>query len=193
GDALGLEHVQHQVVLTVSESFDGTGAGRIIVATLREGDVPGREEVAHTVLPRLAVHVSLVVAFGIERSEGLARPGRFFVEKLVEGLLPGRCVHLGGLGQDTVEIEQPGLVGIDVHGSGRVTGPVSAAHGIAPRASGSVPAWRRGGSRPAGWVGVGERWAPVGRGVGRETGSSMATVVASPKWHISSGSPVASR
>ena len=56
--------------------------------------------------PRLAVHVVVVVGHRVERHERLAGPLGPLAQEVVEHLLPGRVVHLRGLRQHAVQIEQ---------------------------------------------------------------------------------------
>ena len=64
----------------------------------------GAQEVAHAVGARLAVDVGGVLALEVER--GLAP----LCEHGVEGLLPTRRMQRGGRGEDTVHVEQHGVV-----------------------------------------------------------------------------------
>ena len=74
--------------------------------SLGQLDAAGREERADPVIARLAVHVLVVVAAEIERNELLAALRGATPQEVVERLLPRGRVHLGGLSQHAVEIEQ---------------------------------------------------------------------------------------
>ena len=67
------------------------------------------EEVPYSVRPRLAVHVLVIVVMDVEWHERRALGLGPLTEEVVEHLLPRRRVHCGGLGQDTVEVEQAGV------------------------------------------------------------------------------------
>jgi hypothetical protein len=68
--------------------------------------VPGLQEGPHPLDPGLAVDVLVVVADRVERDELLAPFLRPVAEELVEHFLPGRVVHLRGLGDHPVHVEQ---------------------------------------------------------------------------------------
>jgi hypothetical protein len=75
GHAVALHHLEHQVVLSIAQSFDATGVTGIVVGALGELDAARCEEVAHAVLSGFTVGVLLVVALDVERHErrGAAR------------------------------------------------------------------------------------------------------------------------
>ena len=105
-DSLGADHLQQELVLAVAQAVDGRGVGGIIRVALGQLDAPGGQERPGTVGPRLPVHVLVVVldrVEGRERLPGLAGP---LAQEVVEHLLPRGVVHLGGLGEHTVEVEE---------------------------------------------------------------------------------------
>jgi hypothetical protein len=102
-DPVALQHLEHQLVLTVGEAVHGRGARLVVGAAGREADVPRLEERLGALEPRLAVDVLVVLLDRVER--GLAGLG---LQELVEHLLPGGRVHHRGLGHHPVHVEQAG-------------------------------------------------------------------------------------
>src|SRR4051794_32734401 len=98
--------------------------GLVAVGALGQRDPPAGQEVADAVLAGLAVDVLVVVV--------LAELGRRRVptpQELVEGALPGGLVHLRGLGEDTVEVEEAGS---DVVGESQHARHVTAISRVSP-------------------------------------------------------------
>ena len=75
-------------------------ARRIQRRSLGQLDAARGEYRPHAVVARFPVDVLLVVGVGVERLERLTRARGALVQVRVEHLLPGRRVHLGGLGED---------------------------------------------------------------------------------------------
>ena len=74
--------------------------GQLDLARLKEGP--------HPFDPGLAVDVLVVVANLVERHELLVVLFRPVLQELIEHLFPGRVVHLRGLGDHPVHVEQAG-------------------------------------------------------------------------------------
>ena len=113
------DQLQDELVLARAEALHGLGPGRIARGALGQLDSARGEEPAHPIGAGEPVDVLVVLAPRVEGDELLARPFRSGAQELVEHLLPGRRVHLRGLGQHPVEIEEAGgdAVGQAEHGS----------------------------------------------------------------------------
>jgi len=97
---------QHDLVFSVAQTVHRLGARGVIGTAFGQLDAAGGQERTSAVRSRLAVHVGVVVADGVEsdeRSAGAAGPG---LQIAVEHLLPRGGMHLRCFGQDTIEIEQ---------------------------------------------------------------------------------------
>src|SRR6266487_4146897 len=107
-DAVAFQKCHHELVLAVSETVDGLGRRRVVRIALGQLDSARGQERANAVVARLAVDVPVVVGDRVEGGELLAGSLGALAQVRVEHLLPGGGVHLGGLGEDAVEIEEAG-------------------------------------------------------------------------------------
>ncbi len=165
-----------------------------LISAFEKLDASSGEEVAHPVVAGTPVDVALVVGLRVRRFERHARPGRLAVQDRVERLLPRGGMHCRGLGQDAVEVKPPGCVPAKIHRTVRLIGWGLSAHDLAPGVLVAVWVLRRGGWRPAGWVGGGALDTTVSAaGVLQRTRSLPDTVIACPKWSSSSASPSVSQ
>src|SRR5215210_5041750 len=80
-----------------------------------ERDAARTQEAIHAVVARLAVHVPEVVRVYLECLKGFPLTLRYLSQVSVERSLPRGSVHAGCVGDDPVEVEQPGavLAGVD--------------------------------------------------------------------------------
>src|SRR6516164_7911237 len=79
-------------------------------ASLGERDIAGREKVANTVEAGLSIHIEAVICGEIKGAECFASLRCTLQEVLVEHLFPRRRMQVGGVRDDTVEVEQDGVV-----------------------------------------------------------------------------------
>src|SRR6266487_7108980 len=107
-DAVAFQKCHHELVLAVSETVDGLGRRRVVRIALGQLDSARGQERANAVVARLAVDVPVVVGDRVEGGELLAGSLGALAQVRVEHLLPGGGVHLGGRGEDAVEIEEAG-------------------------------------------------------------------------------------
>src|SRR5262249_36145209 len=82
----------------------------IVPASLGKCDTARREKIAHAVKTRLSIDVRAIVGSEIKRTEGLAGLSRALLKVIVERLLPACRVEAGGIGDDTVEVKENGVV-----------------------------------------------------------------------------------
>ena len=75
-----------------------------------ENEAARAKEAIHAVVARLPIHVSVVIRVYLEWIEGLPRALRHLFQVPVERTLPGRSVDAGRIGDDPIEVEQPGVV-----------------------------------------------------------------------------------
>jgi hypothetical protein len=101
-DAVVVDEPQHELVLGVAQPVERLRCRRVVGRPLRQLDPARGEEVAHAVQAGLAVDVLVVVAMEVELGLAARR------QKRVEHLLPRARVHLGGLRENAVEVEQAG-------------------------------------------------------------------------------------
>src|SRR6266571_1422622 len=107
-DAVALQERHHDLVLAVSETVDRLGRRRVVRIAVGQLDSARGQERADAVVAWLAVDVPVVVGERVEGDELLAGLLGALSQVRVEHLLPGGRVHLGGLGEDAVEIEEAG-------------------------------------------------------------------------------------
>ncbi len=108
-DAVLFEDLLEHLVLAIAQAVNGLFVARVIRTAVGEFDSPAVQERPDSVLAFLAVDVFPVVRIRIEwdefRSGVLGPLGQVGVERR----LPCLVMHTGGIGQDTVEIEQAGM------------------------------------------------------------------------------------
>src|SRR5215207_793141 len=117
--ALPADQLQHQVVLPRAEPVHRLGLRRVGGRAHRQLDAARPEERVHAVEARLAVDVLVVVGGPVELLKRLAGAIRPVPQELVEHLLPRVRMHLRGLCENAVQIEQAGrdALGNETHGS----------------------------------------------------------------------------
>jgi hypothetical protein len=75
-------------------------------AAQRKFDASGFQKGGDSVVPRLAVDVTMIIGSDVEGNKGLFGSFGPPPQKGIEEFLPSRGVHLRGLGQNSVEIEE---------------------------------------------------------------------------------------
>src|SRR5207248_4290961 len=65
------DHAEHELVLAITEAVHGLFAGSLVGATRGQLDTTRRQEGSHTVHPRLAVDVLVVIGMHVKRYECL--------------------------------------------------------------------------------------------------------------------------
>src|SRR5215207_8339426 len=94
----------------VSEPADGLPARGIVRLSPIDDDAARAQEAVHAGVARLAIHIPVVVRVYLERLEGSHLALRHHFQVLVERPLPGGGMHASRIGDDPVEVEQPGPV-----------------------------------------------------------------------------------
>src|SRR5215213_10466076 len=115
-DASNQEYLLEGSVLAVTEATDRLCARGIVRFSPREYDAARAEEGVNPIVARPAVNVFVVVGIYLERHEAGPSTLRNLFEVPVERAFPRRGVHAGRVGDDTVQIEQPGVVCADKDG-----------------------------------------------------------------------------
>jgi hypothetical protein len=105
-DAVLMNLLQYQPILPFTECVHGQRVRRVGRATLGQVDAAGLQETASAVQARAAVDVGVVVGDRVERHERLVVGLRPLVQELVEHVPPRDVVHLRGVGQHAVQVEQ---------------------------------------------------------------------------------------
>ena len=103
---LFLDQFQQDHVLAVTQAVDGLGVRGIVGAAFGQFDATGLQERSGPVGPWLPVDILVVILDRVERRVRLASAFCALTQEAVEHLFPRGIMHLGGLGQDTVEVEE---------------------------------------------------------------------------------------
>ena len=140
-DPILMQALVEILVLPIAEPTDRLAVGRVGRLAFRQGYAAGLQEALDAVVARLAVDITPVVAFAIERAQWLPRFRGALTEVLVEEALPACGVHPGGPCDDPIEVEDGG--GEILHAHARI----GARHALLPR-------------RPRGWR-LGRRPIPL--------------------------------
>jgi hypothetical protein len=143
-DPILLQALVEVLVLPIAEPTDRLAVGRVGRLASREGYTAGLQEALDAVVPGLAVDITPVVAFDIERAEWLSCLRGAVAEVLVEEMLPACGVHPGGPRDYPIEVEDGGGEVLCAHAG------IGAGHALQPR-------------RPTGWR-LCRRPAPLGGG-----------------------------
>lgn len=93
-------------VLLVAEPLDGFLLRAVVRGAIGQDDVAGFEKGPDPVVPKFAVHVSLIVEQDVEGLKGDLVAQGFCLQVLIEQAFPGGGMHDGGFGEDSVEIEE---------------------------------------------------------------------------------------
>src|SRR5690606_31485898 len=115
-DPVACQQRIEQLVLPVPKPADRLQIRRVLEAAEVERNVSRLEKAAHAFMARLPVDVAEIVLVPIERLERGARSRGAVPEVAIEQRLPGRCMEPGGLGDDTVEVEDRAIESFEGYG-----------------------------------------------------------------------------
>src|SRR5690554_4967037 len=94
------------LILQAAEAVDAFAARHIVSIPPGQLDAAPFEKRRHTIVTWLAIDKAPVVQLAVERNERYPFVGSVSREEIVEQTFPGCCMHLGGLCQDTVQVEK---------------------------------------------------------------------------------------
>ena len=103
------EQIVENRILAIAETAGRDRFLFVFRPTARQVDAAGAQESLHAVIARLAVDVIMIIAFDgefLERNAAVPRP---VPQEFVEHRFPGRGVEGRRVGDDAVQIEQPGV------------------------------------------------------------------------------------